>query len=158
MAPNLHQTRLAALSNSLHGVDMIRATTKAVAGVDTTPPLTSIDSDTYWEWRSESDNTLFAADRIIANIQKKQQHERQKDAAVSTECNGFVNPDHDAYWAEKRFPAEEEKYASESVSESPMTTMTSCNAQLHAAAAAAAPLYWDDAVHTLTKSDAYWQW
>jgi hypothetical protein len=132
MAPNLHQTRLNALSNSLVGREILQHAKDAVA-----PATPAVDSATYWEWRSDPDPALFSSSRMVELI--LQQRERKSSVEESE-----TNAEHDDYWTEARFPAERVQPATPNSRPKPSV--------------AVAPQYWDEAAHTQSPLDEYWKW
>lgn len=137
MAPNLHQARLNALSNTIvFGSDRLQL----AAAKDASAPLTQTPVDSsasYWEWSSEADPALFSSTRMIERMQQSRQQQASEPAdAVPLPS---LDANHDNYWFEPRFAAER-KYDQP---EAPRQ----------------APQYWDEATHTRgTNCDMYWRW
>jgi hypothetical protein len=133
MAPNLHQTRLNALSNSLVGREILQHAKDAVA-----PSTPTVDSASYWEWRSDPDPALFSSSRMVELILQQ----RERKSPVEEESQTVA--EHDDYWAEARFPAERAQPVTPSCRPKPSVATT--------------PQYWDEATHTQSLVDEYWKW
>jgi hypothetical protein len=146
MAPNLK--RITLLSSHLADLKLVHPKVAATSSADVLA-APAIDSDSYWEWKSEDLTQpldLFSVSHIAQNL--------VKDASLSEVSE--TNPDFDSYWAEAADHAEVEDQPSSYWSEAQHEATESDSYWNPSPRETSAPTKATCAQDTLTDSDQYW--